>query len=220
MIHHLAGRIGPAAVIAAGLLLASGVARAQSTQAAKDGKKLVRAGDAAQQAVSELTVHVREVVDDYNAIVYGSTKKPESSYKRLSSHRAGVDRKIQAAMQSVEDMNARAAQYFTDWEAELERYTSASVRDKSAARLESTKQRYATIAESLAEAREAFVPLLGSLDDQLLFLGRDLSPGAVADLGDEALELNRRAEDVFVTVDDLMARVEGVEAPADVVSAD
>jgi hypothetical protein len=43
----------------------------------------------------------------------------------------------------------------------------------------------------------------------------------VADLGDDVLELNRRAESVFRAVDELIAQVSEIETPpADVVSAE
>lgn len=216
----LTPRIGPALVAITGVLLASTAAHTQATRVARETKRLARAGADAQQAVTDLGLHVREMIENYNAIVYGGTKSPESSFRRLASDRADVDRKIQSAVAAVEDMNVRAEQYFKEWEAELEGYSSQGLRGKSVARMESTKKRYAKISSTLAEAREAFAPLLESFDDQLLFLSRDLSPGTVADLGDEVFELNRRAETVFVAVDELLAQVSEVEPPPDVVSAD
>jgi hypothetical protein len=220
MIGNTARRMAPAALVVFSVLIATGSARAQSTPAAKEGRKLAQAADAAQAAVEDLSARVREAIAEYNAIVYGSAKNPETSFNRLSSHRASVEKKIAAATRSVDELNATAEPYFSDWQAELDRYSTESVRSKSAARLESTRQRYAQIAATLTEARQAFSPLLQSLDDQMLFLGRGLSPASVADLGPEALELNRRADDVFVTVDGLMARIRPVEEPPAVVSAD
>ena len=219
-----ARRIGPALFALAALLLASAPSQAQATRVARESKRLARAGTDAAQAVTDLGVCVRDMIENYNAIVYGGTKNPESAFRRLASDRAGVDRKIEGVAAAVQDMNVRAEQYFKEWQAELASYSSPNLRAKSDARMASMKKRYAAISSTVAEAREAFTPLLESFDDQLLFLSRDLSPGAVADLGDDVLELNRRAESVFRAVDELLVQVSEIEpppaAPADVVSAD
>lgn len=215
-------RIGPAVFVLAALLLAKPPSQAaQTTRVARESQRLARAGTDAQQAVTDLGVCIREMIEGYNAIVYGGTKNPESAFRRLASDRADVDRKIQGVVTAVEDMNVRAEQYFKEWQTELAGYASQNLRSKSVARLEKMKKRYAKISSTVAEAREAFTPLLESFDDQMLFLSRDLSPGTVADLGDDVLELNRRAESVFRSVDDLIGQVSDLETPpADVVSAE
>ena len=87
---------------------------------------------------------------------------------------------------------------------DLSSISSDGLREKSANRLESARKRYASIGETLAKAREEFAPVVQNLNDQILFLGRDLSPEAVADLQDEAETLNQQAEEVTARVKALL----------------
>ena len=66
------------------------------------------------------------------------------------------------------------------------------------------RERYATLGETLAEARDEFAPVVRNLNDQILYLGRDLSTEAIADLQDEAEELNQQAEEATARVTELL----------------
>ena len=75
--------------------------------------------------------------------------------------------------------------------------SSDSLVEKSAKRLEHAKSPVTRRwARPWAKAGAEFAPVVQNLSDQILFLGRDLSPAAVADLQDEAAELNQQAADV------------------------
>ena len=114
MSTRLTRRIGPALFTLAALLLASAPSHAQATRVARESKRLSRAGTDAKQAVTDLGVCVRDMIENYNAIVYGGTKNPDSSFRRLASDRADVDRKIEGAVAAIQAMNVRAEQYFKD----------------------------------------------------------------------------------------------------------
>ena len=113
---------------------------------------------------------------------------------------------------AIDSLNKQAQKFFGQWEKELAEYSSDSMREKSSARLDAAKQKFKTLGETLGEARKAFEPLVQSLNDQILYLGRDLSPEAVADLEDEAAELNKQAEDVMAKINDLLAKADKADA--------
>lgn len=54
-----------------------------------------------------------------------------------------------------------------------------------------------------------------NLNDQILYLGRDLSPEAIADLEDEAAELNAQAEAATAMVKDMLANAGKTQDAAD-----
>jgi Mg2+ and Co2+ transporter CorA len=75
---------------------------------------------------------------------------------------------------------------------------------KSLNRLNASREKYAALGEALGQAGEVFKPLVQDLNGQILFLRRDHSAEAVADLQDEAEALNQQAQEVTDQVKGLM----------------
>lgn len=193
---------------------------AQSAKAAKEADKLSKAGQDAESAVKDVVDQVKSMLEGYNAIIDGKAKNVQSSYKKLSSDLKGTEKKLDSATKSVGAMDKQAQTFFSHWESDIGSINNEGLKEKSQKRLDASKQKYATLGEMLNQASTSFAPLLQNLNDQILFLGRDLSPGAIADLQDEAAALNQQAEQVFTTVEDLMAKAAQAEAPVEEATAD
>jgi len=112
-------------------------------------------------------------------------------------------------------LSKEADKFFKAWEQDLQSITSESLRDKSAARMEDAKKRYAELGEILTAASNEFAPVVQNLNDQILFLGRDLSPEAIADLEDEAAELNAQAEEATAKVKEMLESAGKTQDEAD-----
>jgi hypothetical protein len=81
--------------------------------------------------------------------------------------------------------------------------------------MDAAKKRYASMGETLSLAAEEFAPVIQNLNDQILFLGRDLSPEAVADLQDEAEALNQQADATTAKVKEMLQAAGKTQAEAD-----
>ena len=193
-------------------LVVGGAAVVAQSKTAKEAQNLKKSADAAEQSIADVMEHVMGMLASYNAIVGGSSKNVQSDYKKLANDLKATDKKIQNASKGMDSLDKQAQKFFGQWEKELAEYSSDSMREKSSARLDAAKQKFKTLGETLGEARKAFEPLVQSLNDQILYLGRDLSPEAVADLEDEAAELNKQAEDVTAKINDLLAKADKADA--------
>ena len=200
-------RTGFVLALSACLILGGTAVFAQS-KTAKEAQNLKKSADAAQQSITDVLDHVEGMLGSYNAIVGGTSKNVQSDYKKLANALNGTDKKIQSAKKGMDSLSKQANKFFIQWEKELAEYSSDSMREKSSARLEAAKEKSRNLAATLGEASAAFGPLMQNLNDQILFLGRDLSPEAIADLQDEAAELNQQAEDVTATVKDLLTKAD------------
>jgi len=204
-------RAGFVLALSACLMLGGTAVFAQS-KTAKEAQNLQKSADAAEKSVADVLEHVEGMLGSYNTIVGGTSKNVQSDYKKLANALNGTDKKIQSASKGMDSLGKQANKFFIQWEKELAEYSSDSMREKSSARLEAAKEKSRNLAATLGEASEAFAPLMQNLHDQILFLGRDLSPEAIADLQDEAAELNQQAEDVTATVKDLLAKADEQDA--------
>lgn len=210
----------PCFVLVACSLLGGASVHAQGTKAAKDAERLAQRGREAEQAVEDVLAQADRMLATYNTIMDGTGSDPEASYKQLTREVRYTEKKIRSANQAVESMNRLADRFFAEWEAELESYTTKSLKRRGLDRFNASKRDHAIRAETLDRAGEAFAPLLRNLHDQILFLGRDLSPEVIADLRAEADTLNREADAVFDTVQDRLASVRGPRFAADEAVAD
>jgi chromosome segregation ATPase len=177
---------------------------AQSKKSAKQAESLEKAGDSARAAVQDVMTGLGKLLTGYNAIIDGEAKDSQAAYKSLVSDLKKTEKSIDGAKNQLASMNKEAGKFFDAWQKDLESMSSESLREKSASRMKAARDRYATLGETLAQARDEFAPVVRNLNDQILYLGRDLSPEAIADLQDEAEELNRQAEETTAKVTELL----------------
>jgi len=212
-------RKGLILAVAACLVLGGTPILAQS-KAAKEAQSLTKTADDAEKNIQGVVDHVKGMLETYNSIVGGKAKNVQSDYKKLAGDLKATDKKIQSATKGLDSMNKQADKFFVQWEKELAEYSSDSMKEKSTARLEAAKKRYQSLGETLNEASKAFEPLMQNLNDQILFLGRDLSEAAIADLQEEATGLNQQAEEVFTNIQGLLAKADEADAALEEATAD
>ena len=76
------------------------------------------------------------------------------------------------------------------------------MRDKGQQRLDESKQGYAGVLASLREAGQSLQKVRTDLDNQITFLGSDLTPSAMTSLKPEAQKFNERGAETLTKVDD------------------
>jgi chromosome segregation ATPase len=177
---------------------------AQSKKSAKQAESLEKAGERARAAVQDMMGGLGKLLTGYNSIIDGEAKDTQAAYKRLVNDLKKTEKSIAGAKKQLAAMNKEAEKFFKAWEQDLASISSEGLREKSASRMKAAKERYATLGDTLAQARDEFAPVVRNLNDQILYLGRDLSPEAIADLQDEAEELNRQAEEAKARVTKLL----------------
>ena len=204
-------------VIAVGLCMAVAIpaAQAQSKKSAKQTASLEKSGEASKAAVEDVLTSCSGLLAGYNSIIDGSAKDNQKAYKKLVGDLKSTEKKLDGAKKQLASLNKEADKFFKAWEQDLESISSESLRDKSAVRMEDAKKRYAELGEILTAASNEFAPVMQNLNDQILYLGRDLSPEAIADLSDEAAELNAQAEEATAKVKEMLEKAGKTQDAAD-----
>jgi len=202
-------------VISVCCLLAAPVAQAQSKKSAKQTASLEKTGEASKAAVEDVLTGCGNLLSGYNSIIDGTAKDSQKAYKKLVGDLKSTEKKLDGARKQVASLSKEAEKFFKAWEQDLQSISSESLRDKSSARMEDAKKRYAELGEILTSASNEFTPVMQNLNDQILYLGRDLSPEAIADLSDEAAELNQQAEAATTKVKEMLETAGKTQAAAD-----
>ena len=188
----------------AGLLVSLGtVAEAQSAGHKKTDKLIYKA----QQTTSSIratNLQVKKTLEAYNYIVEGKTDDPRAEYKKLVKDIGKCEKARNDVLTKAESMQKAADVFFADWDASLAGFNSEDMRAKSEARMAETKDSYAKIFEAGGQAGDEFDAFISTLDDHVRYLGHDLNPSAIADLTDEAAELNKQADEFFKAIDETL----------------
>jgi hypothetical protein len=212
--NHWRGR-ATVIVISVCCLVAAPMAQAQSKKSAKQTASLEKAGEASKAAVQDVLTSLGSLLAGYNAIINGEAKDNQKAYKKLVGDLNGTQKKIDASKKQLTSLGKEADKFFKAWEQDIASISSESLREKSAGRMKVAQQYYASLGETLAAAGGEFAPVMQNLNDQILYLGRDLSPEAIADLEDEAAELNAQAEAATAKVKAMLETAGKTQAEAD-----
>lgn len=164
-----------------------------------------RVGDAKESQEAAKTQFVEALVK-FKAVTGYRGGELEAKYDEIKTTydactaRAGdVSERIAA----IEDV---AGALFKEWEAELEQYSSASLRQVSERQLAQTRGGYQKLLTAMRTAESRMKPVLATFKDQVLFLKHNLNAQAIASLEGVSAELQG---DIDVLVRDMQIAIDG-----------
>ena len=109
----------------------------------------------------------------------------------------------------IDDVEDVAAALFEEWEDELDRYESASLRRSSEQKLAETRRHYEQLIARMHDAEQRMEPVLQAFEDQMLYLKHNLNAQAIAALESE---LGRIRQDVDSLIREMEASIAESEA--------
>ena len=180
------------------LLVICSVALGQA--GSKESQKFLSASENSRESLSDARSQLQSTLNYYNSLILAEADNPQSAYKAFTKALDRTEKIAAKTRDQVEKMQSQADKVFNEWQEELEGYQSDSMRQLGAERLKVSKQRYEQMIGRMGEAGEAYDPLISSLRDQVLFMGRDLSAEALGTLTPMADEVNRMAEDLYARI--------------------
>jgi len=193
-------KISVVAIVMIALLASTtGVAQAQKS-GIKLADKLVSRAQATTSAIRSTNLQVKKTLEHYNYIIDGKAADPVAEYKKLGKDLDKCLAERENVRVKADAMQKAADKYFANWEASQGGYSSDEMRAKSEASLAETKANYAKIFEAGSEAGADFDAFIAKMSDQIRFLGQNLNPSAIAELSDEAAELNGQADTFFKSI--------------------
>lgn len=139
----------------------------------------------ARESQEEAQEQFRDALEQFRSVISFDGGELDSLYNRLQGE---YDDSVAAA----EDVSARirkveqvSEDLFDEWQEELTKYSNRKLRDQSAAKLRSTKARYAELLRSLKRAEKRMPPVLSALQDNVLYLKHNLNARAIGSLKSE-----------------------------------
>jgi ElaB/YqjD/DUF883 family membrane-anchored ribosome-binding protein len=106
-------------------------------------------------------------------------------YQQLNDEYLASKAAAEEVSDRIEAVESVSEALFDEWQHELGQYTSQSLRQKSAAQLQQTRQQYRQLMRSMKRAEKSIYPVLNVFKDQTLFLKHNLNAQAIASLKGE-----------------------------------
>jgi len=192
-------------VIAWMSLVAVPSAQRSETEGIKETASFVKAGTDTSGAVTQGKVQVEKTLAAYNTLVTQPSKDMKADYKKLLAAAKDTDQKVTDAQERITTMEAAGNTYFTGRAATIKDIQSTELREQAQQRLDVNQKDYATMLASIREAGQSLHTLRTDLDNQITYLGSDLTPSAMTSLKPQAQKMNDRGVQVLAKADEAIA---------------
>jgi hypothetical protein len=146
---------------------------------------LVSDVEKARDAQNAAKVQFASALEQFSSVVNVQGGELEKKYKALNAEYERSKSKADAVKGRIADVKRVAKDLFAEWEKELDKYKSDTLRRASKTRLQQTQQCYDRLIAAMEKAESKITPVLDAFGDQVLFLKHNLNAKAVASLQGE-----------------------------------
>lgn len=186
----------------------SQTAERSRTQGLKETDRFVKSGTALSEKVTAAKTQAKSTLDAYNALVTQPSKDMKGDYKRLMKAKDAMDAKVADARAKIDEMQKMGDAYFSGRAESVKNIQDSALQGRAQQRLRDNQKAFAGVVEGLHAAHDALEPFRKQLDDQITYLGSDLSPSGTASLKPNAEKLNKQGEEAFSKIDEAVKRTD------------
>jgi septal ring factor EnvC (AmiA/AmiB activator) len=170
----------------------------------KRTEKLVKRAEETIKKIEETRQQLQKTVLIYNSIIDNSTDDARKAYRDLAKAVENCEKQAADTRKRTENMEQEAHNFFAEWTQSLESIGSENLRKRSQERLNETRLSYGEILRAGRSAGAEFDTFIEELRDQIVYLGYDLNPSAVASLKEDSVKLNQHSDVLFQKIDEVV----------------
>jgi len=150
---------------------------------------MVNRVESARDAQQDAKEEFESALEKFKSVLNFDGGELEEKYNQLKTAYDRSDARAETVRDRIESVEDVAEALFEEWEAELDQYSSSSLRRSSARKLQQTKQQYARLINAMKRAEKKMGPVLAAFHDQVLFLKHNLNAKAIASLQTELVSV-------------------------------
>lgn len=143
---------------------------------------LVDRVEEARESQEEAQEQFKDALEQFRSVVSFDGGELDKLYNRLQGEYDDSVAAAEDVSNRIDKVEQVSEALFEEWEEELTKYSNRKLRDQSAAKLRTTKARYAELIRSLKRAEKRMPPVLSALQDNVLFLKHNLNARAIGSL--------------------------------------
>jgi hypothetical protein len=144
----------------------------------------------AQTAQEEGQEQFKDALEQFQTVVNFDGGDLEVIYHKLNSEYEDSVDAADTIRERIGGVESVAEALFSEWQTELNEYSSATLKRDSQRQLEQTRRRFNQLMSSMRNAERTIDPVLASLKDNVLYLKHNLNARAIASLKGELSTVN------------------------------
>jgi len=145
----------------------------------------------AQTAQEQGQEQFKDALEQFQAVVDFDGGDLEVIYNKLNSEYEDSLDAAETIRERIDGVESVAEALFSEWETELNEYSSATLKRDSKRQLEQTRKRFDQLMSAMQKAERTIDPVLASLKDNVLYLKHNLNALAIASLKSELSTVNK-----------------------------
>jgi translation initiation factor 2 beta subunit (eIF-2beta)/eIF-5 len=145
-------------------------------------------------------------------VVATATTDPRKAFKEFDSAVPRIDDAAKKAKKRADDMRARGADYFKQWEKELATVSNPEIRQLAEERKAKLQGSFGSIKTFMEPARDQFNALQADLKDLQKYLGNDLAIGGIDAAKNLIAKTKTEGQSVVQSLDKVIAELNTVVA--------
>jgi len=143
--------------------------------------RVTEAKESQQEAKEEFS----SALEEFQTLLGSEDTDLQDQYDELSDKFEDSENAANEVRERIEAVEDVSEALFEEWQDELELYSSAKLRQESAAKLRLTKNKYGQLITAMKAAEKRMDPVLNALRDQVLYLKHNLNARAIDGLKGE-----------------------------------
>jgi hypothetical protein len=160
--------------------------------------------ESARDAQQEAKEQFESALEKFSHVLKVDGGELEEKYEQLKTAYDKSNARAKTVRDRIEAVEDVSEALFEEWQAELDQYTSDSLRRSSARKLKQTRRQYTQLIGAMKRAEKKMEPVLSAFHDQVLFLKHNLNARAIASLQTELVsveaEVNSLIRDMEVSI--------------------
>ena len=143
----------------------------------------------ARDSQEEAKEQFKSALEEFSAVLNFKGGDLEEKYNELNDEYEESEEKASDVKRRIDAVEDVSEALFSEWEEELEQYSSQSLRRNSETKLRKTRKQYKQLIGAMKRAEKKIAPVLSAFRDQVLFLKHNLNAQAIASLQSELVSV-------------------------------
>lgn len=143
--------------------------------------RVEKARDTQQEAKQQF----KTALERFTALTNFKGGKLETTYNELNAEYEVSTQKANEVKKRIDDIEDVSAALFSEWEAELNQYSNAALKQNSQQKLNATRVHYKQLISAMRQAEAKIEPVLSVFRDQVLYLKHNLNAQAIVSLNSQ-----------------------------------
>ena len=170
--------------------------------------------ESSRDAQQDAKEQFESALEKFSSVLKVNGGELEEKYEQLKTAYDNCNARAETVRDRIEAVEDVSEALFEEWQAELDQYTSDSLRRSSARKLTQTKRQYEQLIGAMKRAEKKMEPVLLAFHDQVLFLKHNLNARAIASLQTELIsveaEVNSLIRDMEASIKEANAFIDAM----------